>query len=78
MNSDEIQRVTGCSRATCATIIGEQLGVDRVISSSFMKIDEDYYVVAANLPKSLSPDGALETSLYPYVPLHRNRNYTKA
>ncbi len=49
MNPDEIQQATGCSRDTCATIIGEQLGVDRVISSSFMKIDEDYYVVSSKM-----------------------------
>jgi hypothetical protein len=49
MNPDEIQEATGCTRDTCATIIGEQLGVDRVISSSLRKVDEDYYFLTAKM-----------------------------
>ena len=49
MKSDEIHKATGCSRDTCATSIGEQLGVDRVVSSSFMKNDENYYVVSGKM-----------------------------
>lgn len=30
MDADQIQVASGCTRDTCATIIGEQLGVDRV------------------------------------------------
>ncbi len=49
MNPDEIQQATGCTRDTCATIIGEQLGVDRVISSSFFEIEEGSYVLSAKM-----------------------------
>ena len=49
MNPDEIQAATGCTRDTCATIIGEQLGVDRVISSSLRKVDENYYFLTAKM-----------------------------
>lgn len=49
MNPDDIQKVTGCSRDTCATIIGEQLGVDRVISSSIRKMADDYYFISGKL-----------------------------
>lgn len=34
MDPDAIQKATGCTRDECATIIGEQLGVDRTISVS--------------------------------------------
>lgn len=49
MDPDQIQSVSGCTRDSCATIIGEQLGVDRVISSSLRKIDEDYYAISAKM-----------------------------
>ncbi|MCP4752938.1 MAG: hypothetical protein GY866_18785 [Proteobacteria bacterium] len=49
MSPDDIQKQTGCTRDTCATIIGEQLGVDRVISSSLRKVDEDFYFVSAKM-----------------------------
>ncbi len=49
MNPDQIQKATGCTRDTCATVIGEQLGVDRVISSSFRKLDIDYYYLSARI-----------------------------
>ncbi len=49
MNPDEIQRQAQCTRDECATIIGEQLGVDRVISSSLNKIDENFYFLSAKM-----------------------------
>ncbi len=49
MNPDEIQKVTGCTRDSCSVVIGEQLGVDRVISSSLRKMSEGYYYVSAKL-----------------------------
>ncbi len=49
MNPDDIQNATGCTRDSCATIIGEQLGVDRVISSSFMKVSEEMYIISAKM-----------------------------
>jgi len=49
MNPDEIQAATGCTRDSCATIIGEQLGVDRVISSSFRKLSENHYYITAKI-----------------------------
>lgn len=49
MNPDAIQQASGCTRDTCATIIGEQLGVDRVISSSLRKVDENYYFLAGKM-----------------------------
>ena len=49
MDPDQIQKSTGCTRDTCATIIGEQLGVDRVISSSFYELDKDLYVLTGKV-----------------------------
>jgi hypothetical protein len=49
LDPDAIQKETGCSRDSCATVIGEQLGVDRVISSTFSKVSEDSYVLSAKL-----------------------------
>jgi len=49
MNPDDIQQAMGCTRDTCATVIGEQLGVDRVISNSLRKMDKDYYVISAKI-----------------------------
>ncbi len=49
MSPDAIQKTQGCTRDECATIIGEQLGLDRVISSSVSKIDENHYQVSAKI-----------------------------
>jgi hypothetical protein len=49
MDADQIQVASGCSRDTCATIIGEQLGVDRVISSSLRRMDTDYYFLSGKM-----------------------------
>jgi hypothetical protein len=49
MDADQIQSATGCTRDECATVIGEQLGVDRVISSSFTKLTENMFVLSARM-----------------------------
>ncbi|MCP4757430.1 MAG: PEGA domain-containing protein [Proteobacteria bacterium] len=49
MDPDQIQKATGCSRDSCATVIGEQLGVDRVISSSLRKVRRNFYFLAAKM-----------------------------
>ncbi len=49
MDPDMIQKASGCTRDTCATIIGEQLGVDRVISCSIRKPFDDLYIVSAKI-----------------------------
>jgi len=49
MNPDEIQKATGCTRDRCATIIGEQLGVDRTVSSSLFKVSEELYILSAKI-----------------------------
>jgi hypothetical protein len=49
MDADQIQNTTGCTRDECATIIGEQLGVDRVISSSFTRLTESMFVLSAKM-----------------------------
>ena len=49
MDADQIQTSTGCTRDECVTVIGEQLGVDRVISSSFSKLMEGMYVLSAKM-----------------------------
>jgi len=38
MNPDAIQKSYGCSRDECATIIGEQMGVDQVISTTYFSV----------------------------------------
>ena len=60
MDPDQIQKATGCTRDTCATIIGEQLGVDRVISSSLFKIGSSNYIISAKLMDI--EDGAIISS----------------
>jgi hypothetical protein len=49
MDPDQIQKSTGCTRDECGTIIGEQLGVDRVISSTYNKVDEQMYLITAKI-----------------------------
>jgi len=49
MSPDQIQKVQECTRDECATIIGAQLGVDRVISSTVSKIGEGRYQVSAKV-----------------------------
>jgi hypothetical protein len=49
MDADQIQKTTGCTRDECATVIGEQLGVDRVISSSFTKLTESTFLLSAKM-----------------------------
>jgi hypothetical protein len=49
MDADMIQQSTGCTRDTCATIIGEQLGMDRVISTSIFQVSENMFVISARM-----------------------------
>ncbi|OGG95035.1 MAG: hypothetical protein A2527_12440 [Candidatus Lambdaproteobacteria bacterium RIFOXYD2_FULL_50_16] len=49
MDPDKIQKAYGCSRDECATIIGEQLGVDRVISTSLFKITDNKYMLSSKI-----------------------------
>jgi hypothetical protein len=46
---DAVQKATGCTRDECANIIGEQMGVDRVISSSLFKITDDQFVLSGKM-----------------------------
>lgn len=49
MDPDQIQKAYGCTRDECATIIGEQLGVDRVISTSLFKLGENKYMLSGKM-----------------------------
>jgi hypothetical protein len=49
LNPDAIQQATGCTRDECATIIGEQLGVDRSISTTLVKLGESYYLLSSKI-----------------------------
>ncbi len=65
MNPDAIQSSTGCTRDECATIIGEQLGVDRVISTSLFKLTENKFMLTGKMMDIL--DGSiLKTSTVRY------------
>ncbi|MDT8447743.1 MAG: hypothetical protein RRB13_12710 [bacterium] len=49
MDPDQVQKAYGCTRDECATIIGEQLGVDRVISTSLFKLSESKYMLSSKV-----------------------------
>ncbi|MDH5561940.1 MAG: hypothetical protein OEY59_13905 [Deltaproteobacteria bacterium] len=49
LNPDKIQESTGCSRDECAVIIGEQLGVDRSLSTQIFKLSESHYILSAKV-----------------------------
>lgn len=49
MDPDAIQQATGCTRDECATVIGEQLGVDLVVSLGYAKIGPDLSILTAKL-----------------------------
>ena len=49
MRPDEIQRQYHCSRDECATLIGEQLGVDQVISAAIYTLSPGHFVLSAKL-----------------------------
>jgi len=49
MNPDAIQKTTGCTRDRCASIIGEQLGVDRSVSTSLLKVGENEYILSSKI-----------------------------
>ncbi|MCP4296058.1 MAG: hypothetical protein GY786_10660 [Proteobacteria bacterium] len=57
MNPDAIQQATGCTRDECATIIGEQLGVDRVISSSLFELTQNKFMITGKIMDIL--DGSI-------------------
>jgi hypothetical protein len=49
LNPDAIQEASGCTRDECATIIGEQLGVDRVVSTTIYKLSKDLFFISSKL-----------------------------
>ena len=49
LNPDAIQQATGCTRDECATIIGEQLGVDRSISTTILKLGKNSYLLSSKI-----------------------------
>ncbi len=49
MSPDAIQKASGCTRDECATIIGQQLGVDRVISTSLIERSKGSYFLSGKL-----------------------------
>jgi len=49
MSPDAIQESYKCTRDECATIIGEQLGVDRVVSTSLIKLGPTQYMLTAKI-----------------------------
>jgi len=49
MSPDAIQESYQCTRDECATIIGEQLGVDRVVSTSVIKLSKDKYMISSKV-----------------------------
>lgn len=49
MNPDAIQKVNQCSRDECATIVGEQLGVDEVISTQVLKISDSNFLLSSKI-----------------------------
>jgi len=49
MSPDAIQKSYQCTRDECATIIGEQLGVDRVISTSVIKLGKEKYMISSKV-----------------------------
>ncbi len=49
LDPDAIQKTSGCTRDECATIIGEQLGVDRVVATSLLKVSDLLYVLSGKI-----------------------------
>ncbi|MCP4753994.1 MAG: hypothetical protein GY866_24180 [Proteobacteria bacterium] len=49
MDPDEIQKVYTCTRDACAVVIGEQLGVDQVISTSLVKVSDDLFLLSSKM-----------------------------
>jgi len=49
MNPEAIQKSYGCTRDECATLIAEQLGVDRVVSVSVFKMSETKMMLSAKM-----------------------------
>ena len=48
-NPEQIQQQSGCTRDECAIVIGEQLGVDRVISSSMHKVNNNLFILSGKM-----------------------------
>ena len=44
-----IQQTTGCKGEQCLSIIGEKLEVDRIITTTYSKVDENVFFITANL-----------------------------
>lgn len=70
LNADSIQEKLQCTRDECATIIGEQLGVDRVITSSLRKVTDSLYFLTGKIinlidgsstTKTVKHNGDIET-----------------
>ncbi|MDT8446915.1 MAG: hypothetical protein RRB13_08505 [bacterium] len=49
MDPDSVQKQLGCTRDECATVIGEQLGVDQVVSTAYTQIQGDLYGLTATV-----------------------------
>jgi|GEM_PF-6824000 len=49
MDINAVKSASGCRGDECGMIIGEQLGVDRLISINYFKIEEGFYFITANL-----------------------------
>ncbi|MDH5561287.1 MAG: hypothetical protein OEY59_10600 [Deltaproteobacteria bacterium] len=52
-NPDKIQETLKCTREECAVKIGEQLGVDQVISAKYFKISDKLYYLSASVIDTL-------------------------
>ncbi|MDH5560269.1 MAG: DUF1566 domain-containing protein [Deltaproteobacteria bacterium] len=48
-NPDQIQKALNCTREECAVKIGEQLGVDQVVSVNYTKIASNLYFLSATM-----------------------------
>lgn len=49
MKPEEMQKATGCTRDSCAALIGKQLGVDRVISTSLRRLNQSTYYFSGKI-----------------------------
>ncbi len=49
MKPEELQKATGCSQDSCAALIGKQLGVDRVVSTSLRRLNTKTYYFSGKI-----------------------------
>ncbi len=49
LNPEELQKATGCTRDACAALIGKQLGVDRVVSTSVRRLNKNTYYFSGKI-----------------------------